>query len=167
MHRAVELTGKAQTIYQMGARRVYPIAAAQFYAFAKPEVRAILIDNHGGMAPEQAMTEMPHDVLVVVSFAPCAPVSIETARQAKARVAGGGDHRQPVLATGAGGRHMAGTGGGGLWHLPLARRDLCAGNDAGGGDGGGAGVSYCGMPHRPASLARTSAKHSSGTAAPA
>ena len=85
MQSAVALTGKAQTIYLMGARRVYPIAAALFYAFAKLEVRAVLIDNHGGMAPEQAMTAMPHDALVVVSFAPYAPVSIETARYAKSR----------------------------------------------------------------------------------
>ena len=83
--RAVAVLGGAKTVYLMGARRVYPIASALFYAFSKLDVAAFLIDNHGGMAPEQAMTATAHDALLVVSFAPYAPVSIETAKLARAR----------------------------------------------------------------------------------
>ncbi len=88
---AVALLARAETIYLLGARRVFPIASALFYAFAKLGVRAVLVDHVGSLGPEQAVNARPGDALLVISYAPYAPVSVEIARTAKAR-------QVPVLA---------------------------------------------------------------------
>ncbi len=85
LENAVALLAKSDTVYLLGARRVYPMAAALFYAFSKLDVRAVLIDNSGGMAPEQVNSARSGDALMVVSYAPYAAVTLETARLAKER----------------------------------------------------------------------------------
>ncbi len=85
LEKAVALLAKADTVYLLGARRVFPIATAMFYAFSKLEVRAVLIDNPGGMAHEQVTSARASDALVVVSYAPYAAVTLETARIGKER----------------------------------------------------------------------------------
>ena len=82
---AVAVLARAECVYLVGARRVFPIATALFYAFAKLGLRSVLVDNTGSLAPEQAVNAMPRDALLVVSFAPYAPVSVEMARIAKSR----------------------------------------------------------------------------------
>lgn len=85
LNRAVAILAGAETIYIIGARRVFPIATALFYAFSKLGLRSVLVDNTGGLAPEQAVNALPRDALLVVSFAPYAPASIEVSRLGKAR----------------------------------------------------------------------------------
>ena len=48
-------------------------------------LKAILVDQVGGLGPEQAGHASPKDVLLTISFTPYAPASIEQARAAVGR----------------------------------------------------------------------------------
>ncbi len=80
--RAVEILGGAQTIYIMGQRRAYPIAAYLAYALPKLRLRSVLVDNVASLGPEQAAAAGPQDALVAISFTPYTPVTVDIARAA-------------------------------------------------------------------------------------
>ncbi|NIX75769.1 MurR/RpiR family transcriptional regulator [Microvirga sp. c23x22] len=85
LSRAIETLAKANTIYLLGARRVFPIAAYCAYAFGKLGVRAILIDHIAQLGPEQLATATEHDAVLAISFTPYAPVTADLATAAARR----------------------------------------------------------------------------------
>lgn len=85
LSRAIETLAKADTIYLLGARRVFPIAAYCAYAFGKLGVRAILIDHIAQLGPEQLATATERDAVLAISFTPYAPVTADLAAVAARR----------------------------------------------------------------------------------
>ncbi|MFM8746015.1 MAG: MurR/RpiR family transcriptional regulator [Aestuariivirga sp.] len=91
LDRAVAQLAAAETIYLIGQRRSFPIAAYMAYAFGKLGVRAMLVDGVGGLAAEQLSFATAQDVVLAISFAPYAPETLAMARTAAAR-------KVPILA---------------------------------------------------------------------
>ncbi len=85
LDRVVDLLVDAETIYILGQRRSFPIAAYLVYAFAKIGVRAVLVDNVGSMANEILRFAGPRDAALAVSFTPYAPVTVDLARDLSSR----------------------------------------------------------------------------------
>lgn len=83
--RAVETLAKAETIYLLGARRVFPITAYCAYAFGKLGIRAILIDHIAQLGPEQLATATERDAVLAISFTPYAPITAELTAAAARR----------------------------------------------------------------------------------
>ena len=83
--RAVAVLAKAESIYILGARRMFPVAAYFAYACGNLGLKAFLVDQVGGLGPEQVGYASRQDVLLAISFTPYAPVSIENARAAVGR----------------------------------------------------------------------------------
>ncbi|GLR67130.1 sugar isomerase [Acidocella aquatica] len=82
---AVSLLARARTIYILGQRRVFPVAAYLSYMFGKLEMQHVLLDNFGSMIDIQAGSMRANDVLLVITFTPYTPVTVEIANQAAAR----------------------------------------------------------------------------------
>ena len=85
LSRAIETLAKADTIYLLGARRVFPVIAYCAYAFGKLGVRAILIDHVGQLGPEQLATAAGRDAVLAISFTPYAPVTADLTAAAAQR----------------------------------------------------------------------------------
>jgi DNA-binding MurR/RpiR family transcriptional regulator len=83
--RATETLAKAETIYLLGARRVFPVAAYLAYAFGKLGIRTILIDHVAQLGPEQLAMATGRDAVLAISFTPYAPVTVELAAAAARR----------------------------------------------------------------------------------
>ena len=83
--RAIETLAKADTIYLLGARRVFPVIAYCAYAFGKLGVRAILIDHIAQLGPEQLATATERDAVLAISFTPYAPITADLAAVAARR----------------------------------------------------------------------------------
>ena len=82
---AVDALARADTIYLLGQRRAYPVAAYLAYAMPKLRLRSVLVDNVANLGPEQIANAGPHDVLVAISFTPYTPFTVELARTAAER----------------------------------------------------------------------------------
>ena len=76
--RAVAVLAVADTIFLLGQRRAFPVASCLAYACGRLGLRAVLLDNLGAMLPEQAAGIAPRDALLVTSFTPYTPSTIET-----------------------------------------------------------------------------------------
>lgn len=83
--RAVATLAKADTIYLLGARRVFPVSAYCAYAFGKLGVRSILIDHVAQLGPEQLATASERDAVLAISYTPYSPVTIDLAAAASRR----------------------------------------------------------------------------------
>ncbi|QFU15224.1 MurR/RpiR family transcriptional regulator [Microvirga thermotolerans] len=83
--RAVATLAKADTIYLLGARRVFPVAVYCAYAFGKLGVRSILIDHIAQLGPEQLATASGKDAVLAISFTPYAPITLDLAATAARR----------------------------------------------------------------------------------
>jgi len=77
MRAAVDVIGKAETIYVAGFRRAFPIAAYLAYSLQQLNKHVLFIDGIGGLARSQANTIDARDLLIAVSFRPYAPETIE------------------------------------------------------------------------------------------
>ncbi|HMN84795.1 MAG TPA: MurR/RpiR family transcriptional regulator [Bauldia sp.] len=91
LERAASVLAEAETIYLLALRRAFPVSAYLAYALAKLGLRATLIDQVAGLAPEQLVGATKRDVLVAVSFTPYSPATVDLTRQAAER-------RIPVIA---------------------------------------------------------------------
>ena len=80
LDRAIELLAGAETIYILARRRSYPIASYLAYAFGKLGVRYQLVESAAGLDPEMIAFATPKDAVLVVSFSPYAPATVEDAR---------------------------------------------------------------------------------------
>jgi DNA-binding MurR/RpiR family transcriptional regulator len=78
---ASALLAQADTIFLLGARRMFPVVSYLAYAFGKLGIRAVLVDQVGGMGAEQAAMARPGDAMIAISFSPYTPLIVETARQ--------------------------------------------------------------------------------------
>ena len=80
------MLARARTIYLVGQRRSFCVSHYLAYALAQLGVGAALIDNVGGLGPEQLAGAGPNDALIAVSFSPYSPFTIaevEAARKKK------------------------------------------------------------------------------------
>lgn len=82
---AVELIGRARDIYVIGLRRAFPVAAYMFYGLVRAELRAHLLDVVGGMVPQQVATMNADDLLIAVSFAEYAPLTVDVVQDVHIR----------------------------------------------------------------------------------
>ncbi len=82
---AVEVLAGARTLFLLGQRRAFPIASYLGYACGKLGLRAVMLDNVGGMLPQQAALPEAGDALLVISFTPYTPSTVELAAEIAAR----------------------------------------------------------------------------------
>ena len=75
---------RPRPIYLVGQRRSFGVVHYLAYVLAKMQVRVALIDNLGGLGPEQGGAIGAKDALIAVSFAPYAALSVETVAAARA-----------------------------------------------------------------------------------
>ncbi|MCS3431118.1 MurR/RpiR family transcriptional regulator [Klebsiella sp. BIGb0407] len=88
LEQAVELLANAETIYVVGLRRSFSVAAYLSYALSHLECRPVLLDGMGGMFREQVSRITGKDLLVSISFSPYAEETVmisEIAANAGAR----------------------------------------------------------------------------------
>jgi len=80
---AIDALSDAQTIHLAGQRRSFGVVHYLAYSLRQMRVKVALIDNLGGLGPEQAAGIGAKDALIVVSFAPYAPLSVQAAEAAR------------------------------------------------------------------------------------
>jgi DNA-binding MurR/RpiR family transcriptional regulator len=80
---AIDLLAQAKTIYCLGQRRSFSVAHYLSYALAQLGLSASLIDNVGGLGPEQLARAGPEDALIAISFTPYSPVTVDLAKRAR------------------------------------------------------------------------------------
>ncbi|WP_322096941.1 MurR/RpiR family transcriptional regulator [Pelagibius sp.] len=85
LNKASKLLAAADTIYLLGQRRAFPIAAYMAYALGKLGVKSLLIDNVGTLGQEQVAFAGTGDALISISFTPYAPATIELTGSTAAR----------------------------------------------------------------------------------
>jgi len=83
LERAVDILARAKTIFCLGQRRSFGVAHYFTYALSQLGLSASLIDNVGGLGPEQLARARPQDALIAISFAPYAPFTVDLARRAR------------------------------------------------------------------------------------
>jgi DNA-binding MurR/RpiR family transcriptional regulator len=66
--RAVAVLARANEVYLLGQGRAFPVAYYLYYAIARLDLRAHLLDGIGGLLHEEARAAARDDVLVAVSF---------------------------------------------------------------------------------------------------
>lgn len=67
---AVELLYKAENIYVVGVRRMFPIASYVSYALQHTQKRVHLISGLGGMYHDQVRSIRENDLMIAISFQP-------------------------------------------------------------------------------------------------
>lgn len=82
---AVALLAQAETIVLVGMRRMFPVVSYLAYTFARLGIRASLVDHVAGLGPEQAALAGERDVVLAVSCAPYAALTVEMAAAAHRR----------------------------------------------------------------------------------
>jgi len=82
LQRAVTLLAEAETIYIVGLRRSFSVAAYLSYALSHLECRPILLDGLGGMLREQVNRVKAKDVVVLISFSPYAQETLMVSEKA-------------------------------------------------------------------------------------
>ena len=82
LERAVAVLAAAGTILLVGSRRAFPLAAYLAYALRKLGIRCELVDQIGGLAPEQVALIGAEDAVLVTSFTPYAAATIDLAAAA-------------------------------------------------------------------------------------
>ena len=80
LDRAIGMLAGAETLYILARRRSYPVASYLAYALGKLEVRNQMIESAAGLDPEMISFATPKDAVLVISFSPYAPATIEDAR---------------------------------------------------------------------------------------
>jgi DNA-binding MurR/RpiR family transcriptional regulator len=82
---AIDVLARAETIYLLGQRRSFCVSHYMAYALAQLGLRATLVDNLGGLGPDQLIHASSKDALIAVSFSPYSPTTISLAEGARAR----------------------------------------------------------------------------------
>lgn len=77
LRRAADTLAGAETIYLLGTRRAFPVAAYLAYALRQLAVRCELVDQLAGLGPEHVAMISPRDALLAVSFTPYAPLTLD------------------------------------------------------------------------------------------
>ncbi|MDR3474982.1 MAG: MurR/RpiR family transcriptional regulator [Devosia sp.] len=87
IEQAVELLADAETIYLVGLRRSFPIAAYMAYAMGKLGIRNVLVDGVAGLGPEQLGFVTARDAVISISFTPYASETVALTQSARAKAA--------------------------------------------------------------------------------
>ena len=74
---------RARTIHCLGQRRSFCVAHYLTYALSQLGIAASLIDNVGGLGPEQLARAGVDDALIAISFSPYAPFTVDLAKRAR------------------------------------------------------------------------------------
>ncbi len=82
LDQAVDLLSRAETIYLIGLRRSFPISTYMAYAFAKLNVKHILVDAVAGLAQEGVNFATKRDCVLAVSFTPYASETVSLVQNA-------------------------------------------------------------------------------------
>jgi DNA-binding MurR/RpiR family transcriptional regulator len=82
---AIAILAPARTIYLLGQRRSFCVSHYLAYALAQLSIRAVLIDNVGGLGPEQLAGAGEDDAMIAVSFSPYTPFTLGQAEAAQKR----------------------------------------------------------------------------------
>ena len=85
LQKAIRRLDGARSLYVIGQRRAYPVAAYLAYGLTRLEYRCHLLDSVGGMLPQQVATIGPRDLLIAVSFAEYSPPVVEAVSDAHIR----------------------------------------------------------------------------------
>jgi DNA-binding MurR/RpiR family transcriptional regulator len=85
LERSAAILAGADTIYIVGLRRSFPIAAYMAYAFGKLGVKTVLAGTAGGLEPELISFATPKDAVIAISFTPYAPATLDLAAEAATR----------------------------------------------------------------------------------
>jgi DNA-binding MurR/RpiR family transcriptional regulator len=80
---AVAILARARTIHCLGQRRSFCVAHYLTYALSQLGVPASLVDNVGGLGPEELAQAGPEDVLIAVSFSPYTPFTLDLVKRAR------------------------------------------------------------------------------------
>ena len=103
LEKSVEMLRAASSVYIVGLRRSFPVAAYLAYALRHVDKRAYLLDGVAGMLGEQSTMLSSKDLLIATSFAPYAPETVEivtAAKQQKTRIIAITDSRlSPIAAS--------------------------------------------------------------------
>lgn len=83
--RAATILANADSIYLLGLRRVFPVAAYLAYALGQLGIRAVLVDQVAALGPEQFAGATGADALLAVSFAPYTPITVDLCIRAAER----------------------------------------------------------------------------------
>ena len=83
LDRAIGLLARARAIHCLAQRRSFCVAHYLTYALSQLGIPASLIDNVGGLGPEQLARAGAHDALIAVSFSPYAPLTLDLVRRAR------------------------------------------------------------------------------------
>src|SRR5208282_747325 len=83
LDRAVDLLASARTIHCLGQRRSFCVAHYLTYALSQIGIPASLIDNVGGLGPEEVAQAGADDALIAISFSPYAPFTVDLAKRAR------------------------------------------------------------------------------------
>ncbi len=101
LDKSIELLRAASSVYIVGLRRSFPVAAYLAYALRHVDKRAFLLDGVAGMLGEQSTMLTSKDLLIATSFAPYAPETVEivtAARRQKTRIIAITDSRLSPIA---------------------------------------------------------------------
>lgn len=79
---AVALIDKAQTVYVVGFRRAFPVAAYFAYTLQQVHKRTIFIDGVGALSLLQAKTIRSADLMIAISYHPYAEETVAAAKAA-------------------------------------------------------------------------------------
>ncbi len=83
LNSAIDLLARAETIYCLGQRRAFSVAHYLTYALAQLGLSACLIDNVGGLGPEQLARAGRNNALIAISFSPYSPFTVDLAKRAR------------------------------------------------------------------------------------
>ena len=70
--KAIKAIDKAETVYVVGMRRSFPVAAYMFYTLSHVGKKTYLLDGVAGMSTEQSSMASRRDLLIAISFQPYA-----------------------------------------------------------------------------------------------
>ena len=85
LERGVRLIAEAESVYLVGLRRSFPVAAYLAYALRHADKRAYLVDGLAGMMVEQSSMLGPKDLLIATSFRPYAQPTADIVNDAHER----------------------------------------------------------------------------------
>lgn len=85
LDRAIDLLAAARTIFLVGQRRSFSVAHYLAYALAQLGLNAALVDNVGGLGPDQLASANETDALIAVSFSPYSATTISLVEKARSK----------------------------------------------------------------------------------
>ena len=85
LREAIHMLDGAQSLYVIGQRRAFPVAAYLAYGLTRLEYPCHLLDSVGGMLAQQVATISSQDLLLAVSFAEYSPPVVEAVSDAYIR----------------------------------------------------------------------------------